>query len=167
MQKPIIAFAALAIAAPLSAQTGGDMMDLSEVVAAAESSSSAHAMEAELEGYKGQLAYEVELVGDGKITTMYVDARTGATLGTEEPRLENAWRDIFDREMKMFADLNQPLAPRIAAVEQETEGKVREVSYDVEGGIPVLEMEVDTPTGTAEWKVDARDGSRLPAGFDD
>jgi len=169
MNKRFLAFAvAIAISSPAFAQSAdNDVMDLSTVVANVESSTSSHAMEAEIDSHKGQLAYEIDLVNGEKISTVYVDARTGETIATEEPRIENIWRKVFDRELKMFREINQPLAARIATIETEMNGKVREVEFDIEDDMPIWEVEVATASGTAELKIDAKTGNRLETDFDD
>jgi len=169
MNKRFLALAiSMAISTPALAQPmDNDIMDLSTVVANIESSSSSHVMEAEIDSHKGQLAYEIDLVNGEKISTVYVDARTGKTIATEEPRIENAWLKVFDRELKMFREINQPLAARIVAIETEMNGKVREVEFDIENDMPIWEMEVEASTGMAELKIDAKTGNRLETDFDD
>lgn len=169
MKKNLLAIAvSIAISTPAFAQSmNDDVMDLSAAIAGLESSTSSYAMEAEVDSYKGQLAYEIDLVEGEKISTVYLNAQTGEVIATEEPRLENAWRKVFDKELEMFRTVDQPLSARIAAVEAELGGKVREAEFDIEDDRPIWEMEVATASGEAELKIDALNGNRLEMDLDD
>jgi len=67
----------------------------------------------------------------------------------------------------MFREINQPLAARLSAIEAETNGKIREVDFDVEDDMPIWEMEIDMPNGEAEVKVNAKTGQMIETEFDD
>ena len=119
------------------------------------------ALEAELETRGGGHVYEVEMLADGRLHDVLIDARTGRHLGTSSNRAESLWRSWFDSGWAATAGLSGPLAPRLTALERQSQGSVREVGFDVEGGRPVYEVEIAAPAGTTEIHLDARTGERL------
>ncbi len=135
-------------------------------IAAAEKALPGSVLEAELESRDGRAFYEVEMLSGGRLHDVRIDARTGRHLGTSSKRAESVWRSWFDSSWAAAAALRGPIAPRLTALERQSQGKVREVGFDVEAGVPVYEIEISAAAGTTEVHIDARTGKRLRM-FDD
>lgn len=159
--------AAAALASPLAAQNNpARTIGLTRAVAAAERALPGIALEAELEAQGGRLVYEVELLSKGRIHDVRIDARSGRMLANAPARVESMWRAWFDADWATMSQATRPLAPRLATLERQAGGTVRDVGFDVEGGIPIYEVEIATAAGRTEIHFDARSGQRLPMAFD-
>lgn len=164
----VAAAAALTFSIPAGAQVQtARLVGVTNAVSVAERALSAYAMEAELDTRNGRLVYEIELMRGDTLHEALVDARTGKLISATKPRFEGTWRSWFDSDWKSFARSARPLAPRLAALEREARGKVQEVSFDADGGMPLYEVEIATAAGVAEVYIDARNGERLAMNYDD
>lgn len=167
MSRVTIWTAGLLLAAPVAAQEPApQMIGISKAVAAAERAVSGRALEAELDARKGKFVYEIELLAGNSLHEVLIDARTGRVLANSPNRAESVWRRWFDPDWSAMARLNGSLAPRLAALERQSRGIIRDVSSDVEGGIPIYELEIVAPAGVTDVHLDARTGARLTM-FDD
>ena len=167
MSRMIILTAGLLLAAPVAAQKPApQMIGISKAVAAAERAVPGRALEAELDARKGKFVYEIELLAGNSLHEVLIDARTGRVIANSPNRAESVWRRWFDSDWSAMARLNGPLAPRLAALERQSRGMVREVSFDIEDGIPIYELEIAAPAGVTDVHIDARTGARLTM-FDD
>lgn len=161
--------AALATAsAPAMAQIRtAPLVGITQAVATAEKALSANAMEAELDTRGGRLVYEVDLMRGDTLLEALIDARTGKLVSATKPRFGSFWQSWFDFDVEAFSRSARPLAPRLAALERESGGRVQEVGFDADGGMPLYEVEIATQAGVAEVYIDVRNGERLAMNYDD
>jgi uncharacterized membrane protein YkoI len=143
------------------------LIGVTRAVAAAERALPGHALEAELESRRGRLMYEIELLSGDQLHEVLIDARSGRTIAKDRIRAESLWRKWFDSDWGTTVKSAGRLAPRLAALERQANGKVREVGFDVERGVPVYEVEIAGSAGITEVHIDARTGKRLTMEFDD
>lgn len=167
MKRVALTAAAALLAVPAVAQIrAAPLIGITKAVAAAERALPGHALEAELDARGGRQVYEIELLSGRSLHEVLIDARTGRMVGKAPIRAESLWRRWFDSDWNATIAGSRPLAPRLAALERQSGGKVREVGFDVEGGIPVYEVEIAAAAGVTEVHIDARSGERLTM-FDD
>ena len=162
----ILLLASLAVLPAAVLAAPSQPVGIARAVAAAERALPGRALEAELEARDGRFVYEVEVMAEGLIQEVLIDARTGRHIATSPKRAESLWRRWFDSDWAATARLGGPLAPRLAALERQSRGRVREVGFEVEGGVPLYEIEIQAPAGKTEVHIDARTGERLTM-FDD
>ena len=164
MKTPLFALlGVLALAAPASAQE--TLISLTRAVAIAERTLAANAFEAELETDGGRLVYEIDLVRGKTFQKVLVDARSGKVVSVEKPRVEGMYRRWFDG--KRLDRVARPLAPLLAGLETQSNGRVHEVGFELERGRAFYEVDIETPNGVAEIAVDAATGQRLALALDD
>lgn len=153
---------------PAFAQPGDDaLIGLTRAVISAERSLSARAIEAELETRGGRLVYEIDLVRGTTLHRATVDARTGKLLTADKPRMENWLRAWIDTERLRKGGKAAPLGARLAALEQQSGGEVKEVEFDLHKGRAVYDVELVTGAGIGEVQIDALTGQRLELAYDD
>lgn len=163
-----VAVIAACISFPAAAQSADDgLVGITRAIAAAERNLSARAIEAELDTRNGRLVYEVDLVRGATIHRATVDARSGRLVTTEKPRMENWLRSWIGNDRIRAGGRIEPLAARLAALEKQTGGEVKEVEFDMRKGRAVYEIELATAAGIGEVKIDAQTGKRLELAYDD
>jgi uncharacterized membrane protein YkoI len=162
--KIILAFAGAALAASVAAAQPAPpspLIGITRAVAAAERAAPGRALEAELDTHKGKMVYSVEVVSKDTLHEVLIDARTGTPISTTPRKGKTLWHSWLRSDWKVTSKLNGPLAPRLAALEKQSGGRVQEVDYDVENGVPIYEVDLVAPAGATEVQLDARSGDRL------
>lgn len=161
--------AALAAFLPtvIMAQPADELVGITRAIATAERQLSARAIEAELETRNGRLVYEVDLVRGTTLHRAAIDARSGKLVSAEKPRIENWVRGWVDRERLRSGSKAAPLAPRLAALERQSGGEVKDVELDMVKGRAIYEIELATAAGIGEVAIDALTGERLALASDD
>ena len=168
MRLSTLLAAALLLACAATAQPlADDLIGVTRAVAIAEVSLSAEAIEAELDDDHARLLYEVELIRDGELREVKVDARSGEIVSAIKPRFETFWRGWFDSARLKRGGAGGPLAPKLREIERTTGGRVQEVSLDTGDGSARFEIELATSAGVAELSIDPRTGKRLAMVHDD
>jgi len=170
MKSFVTAAAALALIASstaLARSADDDLIGVTRAVAVAERALSARAFDAELETSSGRLVYEVELVRNGTLHEAHVDARSGRLIRAIRPRAEGQWRKWFDAERLRKAERARPLATTLTTLERQAHGRVQQVELEVEHGAAWYEIEIATPAGVADIRVDPETGRRLAMAYDD
>lgn len=158
----------LLVSTPAAGQLPNDgLIGVTRAVQVAEKRLSARAVEAELDMERGRLLYEVELVREDSLHQAYIDARTGAVVATNQPRLESLWSSWFHSDWMARAAAGRPLGETLARLERESGGRVQEVSFDVEDGHAHYEVDLATAAGVAEVFLNPVSGERLALVYDD
>lgn len=145
----------------------GALVGMTRAIAAAERGLSARAIEAELETREGRLVYEVDLVRGATLHRAAVDARSGQLVSTDKPRMENWLGRWIGADRLRAGGKAEPLAARLALLEKQSGGEVKEVEFDIEKGRAVYEIELVTPAGIGEVRIDAMTGKRIELAYDD
>jgi uncharacterized membrane protein YkoI len=167
MKSYLILAAASTFALPLfaaSAQTQPqNHVGITRAVAVAEQRIGGTAFDAELEHVGGAPVYEVELAKEGVLHRVTVSAATGRVISATRPRAANQLPAWASEEMPRTANRT---APMLAALERDTNGKVRELSFD-DDGVPNYEVEIATAAGVTELHLDPATGRRVRMAYDD
>lgn len=168
MRYICVAAVAVCMSLPALAQPRDDgLVGVTRAITAAERSLSARAIEAELETRGGRLVYEVDLVRGVTLHRATVDARSGKLLTSVKPRMENWLRSWTESDRLRKGGKVAPLGTRLAVLEKQSGGEVKEVELDLQQGRAVYEIELATAAGIGEVKIDALTGKRLELAYDD
>jgi len=151
----------------LSQPVDDGLVGMTRAIGSAERTLSARAIEAELETRDGRLVYEIDLVRSDTLHRATVDARSGRLVTSEKPRLENWLRAWIARDRIRAGGAAEPLAGRLAILEKQSRGEVKEVEFDMRNGKAVYEIEIATAAGIGEVHIDAATGKRLALAYDD
>jgi len=167
MKSLVILAAATAIAIPAiaaNAQTQPQShIGITRAVTVAEERIGGTAFDAELENDGGSPVYEVELTKAGAFYRVSVNATTGRVVSATRPRGENLLPAWAAEEMPVTSSRT---APMLAALERETNGQVRELSFD-DDNVPHYEVEIATAAGVTELHLDPATGRRIRMAYDD
>ena len=167
MKSFLILAAAAAVAMPVfsaSAQTQAQShVGITRAVTVAEERVGGTAFDAELEYNRGTPVYEVELTKAGVLHRVTVNATTGRVISAIQPRAANMLPAWAGEEMPVTSSRT---APMLVALERDTNGKVRELSFD-DDNVPHYEVEIATAAGVTELHLDPATGRRIRMAYDD
>lgn len=168
MSRSIILAGALVAMLPPAALAQSGAIGMPRAIEIAERATGGRTIEAELDGRRnGALVYEIELADSGTLHEVDVDARSGRIVARRTPRLESFWANwVEDDELRAVASA-RPLADMLRGLERRSDGRVTEVSFDVEAGQARYEVEISTSAGTADIYLDPKTGRRLSLVHDD
>ena len=167
MKTLLILAAASAIAIPVvaaNAQTQPQThVGITRAVTVAEERTGGTAFDAEFEYSRGTPVYEVELTKAGVLHRVTVNAATGRVISATQPRAANMLPAWAGEEMPATSNRT---APMLVALERETSGQVRELSFD-DDNVPHYEVEIATAAGVTELRLDPATGRRIRMTYDD
>jgi uncharacterized membrane protein YkoI len=163
MKFRLIALGAALAATSVAALAAGDAkIGVTRAVEIAERATGAIATDADLDRRNdGTLVYEVELATASRLYELEIDAKSGKVLSKHSPRFASEWARWFDADELRHPAQTQPLARLLGDLERRSDGKVLEVSFDVENGEPRYEVEISTAAGVTDIYLDPRTGQRL------
>lgn len=121
-------------------------MGLRAAVMAAQAHTSGQVLEAEPEREGGKRVYEVDIVHEGKITEVKIDAETGKVNKAETDDLENQIKLLFlsDKKLNALKNARVSLADAIMKAEAETQGKALEAQFERDNGLYGYAIELET-----------------------
>ena len=167
MKSFLILAAAAAVAMPVfsaSAQTQAQShVGITRAVTVAEERVGGTAFDAELEYNRGTPVYEIELTKAGVLHRVTVNATTGRVISAVQPRAANMLPAWAGEEMPVTSSRT---APMLVALERDTNGQVRELSFD-DDNVPHYEVEIATAAGVTELRLDPATGRRIRMTYDD
>lgn len=160
--------AALLALAPAAAFAAAPPIGITRAVAIAEKAVGGRGTEAELDRRgDGGLVYEVELATSDTLYEVDIDARNGRVLDKRRLRLASYYARWFDSGRLESIASGRSLSQLLGDLERRSGGRVREVSFDVEGGQPRYEVEISTAAGVADIYLNPKTGERLSLVYDD
>ena len=167
MKSFLILAAASTFALPLYAASAQAQpqshIGITRAVTVAEERIGGTAFDAELEYNGGTPVYEVELTKAGALYRVTVNAATGRVISATRPRAGNLLPAWAGEEMPITTIRT---APMLAALERDTNGQVRELSFD-DDNVPHYEVEIATAAGVTELHLDPATGRRIRMAYDD
>lgn len=137
--------AALSAALPALAQDvqRDNTIGLTAALKAAHDAVPGGLLDAELDRKDGKLSYEIDLIRDGVIHQIVVDARSGAVLSNKERKMAGAWNGMFNKdEMRAAQPATGALLESIASAEKASGRQVTDISLDDERGQWRYELDV-------------------------
>jgi len=135
---------------------------LVRAVNAAEQATGGRAIEAEYDDDSGGF-YAVDVVQDGAIRRVMIDARTGTVSSTRKLRAKTVWTKWTDRAALRAATAGRPLGDLLQSVERMTSGRVTDVSLTTHKGRVFYDVETVTSSGPRSLVVDPASGTALLA----
>lgn len=115
----------------------------------------------------GRLFYEVDVARNGMLHEIEIDALTGKVQSSSKARLETYWLRATQRGTFATLEKTRPLSRVLAEVEQDSDGQVIDVDFELEDGQARYEVEIATRAGIASIYLDPRSGKRLAYVIDD
>lgn len=143
--------------------TNKEMISVEKVKEIALSKVTGHVENIELESYKGNQYYEVEVENGKKDYDLYIDAYTGEVQRMKEDRNDDDWDDRTEvvQSTNLISDEK---AKQIA--EKAVNGTVTELEFDEDDGRFVYELELITNKGETDVEIDAVTGKVIELNFD-
>lgn len=135
---------------------------LVRAVHAAETATGGRAIEAGYDDDSGGF-YAVDVVDDGSIRRVMVDARTGTVSSTKKLRAKTVWTKWTDGAALRAATAGRPLGELLQSVEKTTNGRVVDVDLTTNKGRVFYDVETITSSGSRSLIVDPVSGTALLA----
>lgn len=156
---------AMSAAPGFGAQSGA--MSLTQAVSVAERVTGGRVLEAEADRCAGAQCYELEVVSDGRLHELTIDAATGRVMKHARPLLRGYWSSWFEADRFAQVTKTGPLSRFLEALEQQTGGQVLEASFEGDEGQPHYEVEIATSAGVTDVGLHPQTGERLATVLDD
>jgi uncharacterized membrane protein YkoI len=139
-----------------------EAVGLVRAVNAAEQATGGRAIEAEYDDDSGGF-YAVDVVEDGTIRRVMVDARTGTVGATKTLRTKTLWTKWTDRAALRAATAGRPLGELLQSAESATSGRVTDVRLTTSKGRVFYDVETVTSSGPRSLVIDPASGTALLA----
>lgn len=144
--------------------TNKEMISVEKVKEIALSKVTGHVENIELESYKGNQYYEVEVENGKKDYDLYIDAYTGEVQLMKEDRNDDDDSDNRTGVVQSSNLISDEKAKQLA--EKAVNGTVTELELDEDDGQFVYELELITNKGEADVEIDAITGKVIEINFD-
>ena len=166
MRQPFTAIAATLLLTPAAALAqeapSEGPLSMTRAIEAAQAQIDGGVLEAEIETEDGALIYEIDMVRDGEVYEVTIDAQSGEVLSQSEEQLTGFLSGLFQQdELRAAEAAGDSLLQTLTTLEGAEGAQIEELTLEEEDGRMVYEVEFTEAAGAREIMIDAATGERL------